>query len=119
MVLFFDTMPYQHPGGDNEGDKEEEFPDSKQVVTSKTSSCEQSALYDYALFCLAPDNAFRRSCATLMAHPKFDQVVMGCIIVNSISMAYERPSIEDGSTERLVLDVLGHIFSLIFTLEHF
>merc|ERR1712159_904189 len=32
-------------------------------------------------------------------------------------MACERPSIDDDSTERVVLDVFGHAFNLIFTIE--
>ena len=32
-------------------------------------------------------------------------------------MSIERPSIPDGSTERITLDVLGHIFTGVFVIE--
>jgi len=78
---------------------------------------ESAAPRDLALCIFAPDNALRLKCKGMIVQPWFDQFVMACILLNSIQMAIERPSIPDGSTERQVLDILGHIFSFIFSVE--
>jgi hypothetical protein len=72
---------------------------------------------DYSCFCIPPTNGFRKFCDRCRLHPLFDQIVMTCICVNSITMAIERPSIQDDSTERIVLDVFGHFFTFVFSVE--
>lgn len=47
----------------------------------------------------------------------FDNVVLFFILMNCVIMAIERPSIKDGSTERKVIDVSNHIFTIVFTIE--
>lgn len=72
---------------------------------------------DYALCLFSKENALRRCCSSITSQPMFDQFIMFCIIANSICMGFERPSIKDGSTERVALDALGHVFSFIFSVE--
>lgn len=72
---------------------------------------------DKSLFLFPVDNPFRIQCNIIASMPEFDQFIMGCIVVNSICMAMERPSIDSDSSERLALDILGHIFTFIFSVE--
>ncbi len=39
------------------------------------------------------------------------------ILINCLAMAYERPSIPDGSTEAMVLDSLDLAFTAVFGME--
>jgi len=71
------------------------------------------------LFCLGPDNCLRVFCERLVADPKFDQVILATIGLSSICMAIEMPAISDDSTIRLVLTILGFMFTAIFTFEMF
>jgi len=73
--------------------------------------------FDYTFWCMSPENCFRRTMIRTMANPLFEQIIMTTIIINSICIAVERPSIEAGSTERLVLDILGYVFGGIFLVE--
>jgi len=97
----------------------EAYQDDRNESTKVSSDASevQNEVRDNALCCLTPDNCFRKKCVALMLYPRFDHFVMACILLNSICMAIERPSIQDGSTERTVLDVFGHIFTFIFSLE--
>ena len=70
-----------------------------------------------ALFCLKPDNRFRILVAKLAGHSRFDGFILAMILMNSLLMAWERPSIQDGSPERWFLDMCNNIFVFIFSLE--
>jgi len=72
---------------------------------------------DKSLFLFPVDSPFRIQCNIIAAMPEFDQFIMGCIVFNSICMALERPSIDEDGGERLALDILGHIFTFIFSVE--
>lgn len=62
-------------------------------------------------------NRFRRLCFRVAISGPFDKVILFFILFNSLVMAVERPEIEDGSTERIVLNVLGHMFNGVFLVE--
>ena len=62
-------------------------------------------------------NRSRISAIKLVGKQWFDNVVLFFILMNCVIMAIERPSIKDGSTERKVIDVSNHIFTIVFTIE--
>jgi len=77
---------------------------------------------DNSLFCFKPDNAVRIKLQEIVddTTPRgkiFDRIIMSTILMNSITLAIERPAIQDGSAERIALDVLGNIFGGIFSVE--
>lgn len=104
--------------------KGEEIPKDEETSKDDEKSTDDTQLVetnpevkDNALFLFSQTNCLRKFCNALKSHPRFDQFIMSCIILNSIFMAVERPSIEDGSGERTFLDVFGHIFTFIFSVE--
>uniref|UniRef100_A0A6I8PPP2 Voltage-dependent T-type calcium channel subunit alpha n=1 Tax=Ornithorhynchus anatinus TaxID=9258 RepID=A0A6I8PPP2_ORNAN len=60
---------------------------------------------------------FRVLCQTVIAHKLFDYVVLAFIFLNCITIALERPQIENRSTERIFLTVSNYIFTAIFVAE--
>merc|ERR1711871_1939682 len=102
---------------DDEPAKETTTEEGKVADEQDVSPAAEPEQRDLALCCFAPDNALRIKCNALSTHPRFDHFIMTCIVLNSICMAIERPSIQDGSGERIALDILGHIFSFIFSVE--
>lgn len=73
--------------------------------------------FDYTFWCMSTENCFRRTMIRTMANPLFEQIIMTTIIINSVAIAVERPSIEADSTERFVLDIMGYCFGGIFLVE--
>ena len=63
------------------------------------------------------ENKFRRGCSDAIGNPWFDRVILSFILLNSLAMSLERPAIEDRSSERLLLNLLGHIFNGVFLIE--
>lgn len=47
-----------------------------------------------SLFCLSPDNAFRRACIATIRHPMFDRAVLLAILLNCIQMATLDPLLD-------------------------
>ena len=47
----------------------------------------------------------------------FDFIVLIFIASNCITLAMERPNIPPWSLERQILDILNHIFTVVFTIE--
>lgn len=88
--------------------EEEEPPQSK---------CCGGWRFDYTFWLIGPENCFRKAMVKTMVHPNFERIIMTTIIINSICIAIERPSIAEGSDERLVLDILGYVFGGIFLVE--
>merc|ERR1712166_892514 len=68
-------------------------------------------------WCMSTENCFRRTMIRTMANPLFEQIIMTTIIINSVAIAVERPSIEADSTERFVLDIMGYCLGGIFLVE--
>ena len=68
-------------------------------------------------FVFGPQNQFRRFCFRIAMSATFDRVILFFILFNSMAMAFERPQIEDGSSEKLVLDVLSYLFTGVFVIE--
>ena len=56
-------------------------------------------------------------CTVLVNSSLFDKFILFCIMVNSLCMTIEDPSIKDGSQKRLALDTLSLIFNIVFLIE--
>lgn len=78
---------------------------------------EHGPRWDHSLWLFGPDHAVRKLMIRIMASPRFEQVVMTTILINSVFIAIERPSIGSGSTERVVLDAAGYVFGGVFLVE--
>ncbi|XP_077130492.1 voltage-dependent T-type calcium channel subunit alpha-1H isoform X3 [Ranitomeya variabilis] len=72
---------------------------------------------DWSLYMFAPQNQFRMMCQKVIAHKMFDHVVLVFIFLNCITIALERPDIEQHSMERIFLSVSNYIFTAIFVVE--
>ncbi|XP_030839908.1 voltage-dependent T-type calcium channel subunit alpha-1I isoform X5 [Strongylocentrotus purpuratus] len=72
---------------------------------------------EYALYLLSPRNKARRKLQHLIAQKWFDYGILLIIFLNCITLAMERPAIEEDSLERKFLTMSNYIFMGIFTLE--
>ncbi|XP_064414921.1 voltage-dependent T-type calcium channel subunit alpha-1H [Latimeria chalumnae] len=72
---------------------------------------------DWSLYLFSPQNRFRTMCQKVIAHKMFDHVVLVFIFLNCITIALERPEIDQNSTERMFLTVSNYIFTAIFVAE--
>jgi len=59
----------------------------------------------------------RSCCRDVVNTQSFDNVVMIFILLSSICLAMESPSVEDGSDMRQFLDIAGHVFTVVFSIE--
>ncbi|KAJ6658956.1 hypothetical protein lerEdw1_019593 [Lerista edwardsae] len=71
----------------------------------------------WAMLGVMSPHAFRILCQTIIAHKLFDYIVLAFIFLNCITIALERPQIEQRSTERIFLTVSNYIFTAIFVAE--
>jgi len=60
---------------------------------------------------------FRQWCRQTIVHQWFDRIVIILILGSSICLAWENPSIQDGSVTRVALEVSGFFFFIAFTIE--
>jgi hypothetical protein len=76
-----------------------------------------------SLFILPDDNGstclgkVRQWCRKTIVHAWFDRIVILLILGSSICLAWENPSIQDGSTTRIALTVGDYFFFVAFTIE--
>jgi hypothetical protein len=70
-----------------------------------------------ALGCLGPGSMLRQKCFWLATKPWFDSFIATMIILNCVSLAFERPGIVQGGQEELVLVVCEIFFTTLFTIE--
>ncbi|CAH2312283.1 voltage-dependent T-type calcium channel subunit alpha-1I [Pelobates cultripes] len=112
------------PKMNNRKDKEEEeeeidyslcFRVRKMIEAYRPDWCELRE--DWSIYIFSPQNRFRIMCQTIIAHKLFDYVVLAFIFLNCITIALERPQIEQKSTERLFLSISNYIFTAIFVAE--
>jgi hypothetical protein len=69
-------------------------------------------------FCLCgPKNCFRRRCMKIVKHPKFDNFILVCILLSSLSMAILNPLWDPNHIKTKILEMVGTVFSVIFTIE--
>nr|XP_021330381.1 voltage-dependent T-type calcium channel subunit alpha-1H isoform X1 [Danio rerio] len=70
---------------------------------------------EWSLYLFSPHNKFRMMCQKLISHKMFDYVVLVFIFLNCITIALERPHIQQ--SERLFLLVSNYVFTVIFVAE--
>lgn len=97
-----------------EGEEEEEEEDKQ---GAKKEEVGDPFTYGHSLGLFAGDSCIRVACASVVQDPLFDKTILFFIGLNSVTMAIERPAIEDGSQERKALDIMGFIFTFIFLVE--
>ena len=74
-----------------------------------------------ALFCLAPTNGFRIFAFKFINSAIFENIVLFCIVLSSLALAYQNPTAHGGphanDTAAQVLLIADYIFLAIFTVE--
>uniref|UniRef100_A0A670KD88 Voltage-dependent T-type calcium channel subunit alpha n=1 Tax=Podarcis muralis TaxID=64176 RepID=A0A670KD88_PODMU len=115
-----DMFPEMNNRKDHGEDEEEIdyslcFRIKKMIEAYKPDWCELRE--DWAIYLFSPQNRFRILCQTIIAHKLFDYIVLAFIFLNCITIALERPQIEQRSTERIFLTVSNYIFTAIFVAE--
>jgi len=73
--------------------------------------------HDYSMLLFGPRNSFRLSCQTLVADPRFDQVIVIAIVISSICLALDVPRLDAKSTLHDVLHYLDYFWTLLFFCE--
>ncbi|XP_025030055.1 voltage-dependent T-type calcium channel subunit alpha-1I [Python bivittatus] len=115
-----DIFPEMNNRKDHGEDEEEIdyslcFRIKKMIEAYKPDWCELRE--DWSIYLFSPENKFRILCQTIIAHKLFDYIVLAFIFLNCITIALERPEIEQRSTERIFLTVSNYIFTAIFVAE--
>ncbi|KAL8221877.1 UNVERIFIED_CONTAM: Voltage-dependent T-type calcium channel subunit alpha-1I, partial [Gekko kuhli] len=119
-VMSLDIFPEMNNRKDHGEDEEEIdyslcFRIKKMIEAYKPDWCELRE--DWSIYLFSPQNRFRILCQTIIAHKLFDYIVLAFIFLNCITIALERPQIEQRSTERIFLTVSNYIFTAIFVAE--
>ncbi|XP_078094500.1 voltage-dependent T-type calcium channel subunit alpha-1I-like [Mustelus asterias] len=87
----------------------------KMVEIYKPDWCDTRA--DWSVYLFSPQNRFRLMCQMIITHKLFDYIVLAFIFLNCITVALERPEIDQGSMERIFLSVSNYFFTAIFVAE--
>jgi hypothetical protein len=66
---------------------------------------------------LPPESRFRQCARDICRHPMFENLVLGCIIFSSITLACNGPTANLKTASWRALNVIDFIFMLIFTFE--
>jgi len=99
----------------NEDEELDEEEDEEEIVENKENT--DAFTHGNSLFCLSGTNPIRLGAAGIVASTQFDRTILFFIVLNSLVMAIERPGIQDGSAERLFMDIMGFIFTGVFIIE--
>lgn len=71
-----------------------------------------------ALGCLDEENFLRRKCLQVVSHRHFDNLILVCILLNSLTLAMFDYSDRDSESKyNKILDIFGLVFTFVFTLE--
>lgn len=92
----------------------DEEPNANVTVSWKAKCFPNLYHRDHAMFCFPPESKFRIQMIRIVAHPVFDRVVIGLILLNSCCMAIESPDLDDDGAVRSFLDWSNDIFCFIF-----
>jgi len=76
-----------------------------------------TTLHGKSCFVLGPDNGFRKACAKIVFHPKFERVVLGMIILSSLSLAIEDPLGDPSGRQAHILAMCDIGMTSIFLIE--
>jgi len=72
---------------------------------------------DKSLKLFSWSNPIRRGCATVVANPWFDPIVVVLIIASSITLALDWPGYDSDNTVSRVLEAMDRTFTILFTIE--
>ncbi|XP_016529770.1 voltage-dependent T-type calcium channel subunit alpha-1H-like isoform X2 [Poecilia formosa] len=72
---------------------------------------------DWSFYVFSPQNRWRIFCDKLVSHRHFNTGIQLVILLNCITIAFERPTIPPDSNERFYLDKANDAFSAIFLVE--
>ncbi|XP_027886317.1 voltage-dependent T-type calcium channel subunit alpha-1H-like isoform X2 [Xiphophorus couchianus] len=72
---------------------------------------------DWSFYVFSPQNRWRLFCDKLVSHRYFNSGIQFIIMLNCITIAFERPSILPDSNERYYLDIFNDFFSAVFLVE--
>lgn len=97
--------------------KVEEDDEEAEDGAAKSGACAELNARDLACGCMSPEFPLRVVCIRIVSSSYFENFIMLAILLNSVALAWERPAIKDGSGERKALEVIGHIFNGIFSVE--
>jgi Ca2+-binding EF-hand superfamily protein len=103
------------------GDDEEESEVEEEVVEDEIEPTRAAR----SLFCLGLENPFRRACIAILDFPPaasssrkvFDNIILICILISSVALAFENPRIGINNQERQSLDELNLFLIFIFLVE--
>ncbi|GMI01219.1 hypothetical protein TrST_g7004 [Triparma strigata] len=70
-----------------------------------------------ALYVLGPENALRIQAANIVAHPKFDSIVLVLIVVSSVMLAIDDPLGNPDSGFATALSGIDKLFTVLFIIE--
>jgi len=71
----------------------------------------------HSLYIWQPNSRLRMFCQDLTSQGWFDFIILTFISANCITLAMERPNIPPWSTERYILGICNHIFTVVFAAE--
>eukprot|EP00746_Dinoflagellata_sp_MGD_P164295 gnl/MRDRNA2_/MRDRNA2_92848_c0_seq1.p1 gnl/MRDRNA2_/MRDRNA2_92848_c0~~gnl/MRDRNA2_/MRDRNA2_92848_c0_seq1.p1 ORF type:complete len:1567 (+),score=269.87 gnl/MRDRNA2_/MRDRNA2_92848_c0_seq1:537-4703(+) len=71
----------------------------------------------YAFCCCGPKNFLRTRCMKIVSHKKFDNFILVCIVISSLSMAISNPTWDPNHIKSVFLEYVGAVFQYIFTVE--
>ncbi|XP_054899986.1 voltage-dependent T-type calcium channel subunit alpha-1H-like [Poeciliopsis prolifica] len=72
---------------------------------------------DWSFYVFSPQNRWRLFCDRLVSHKYFNTGIQFIIMLNCITIAFERPTIPPDSNERFYLDKANDFFSAVFLVE--
>ncbi|GMH79423.1 hypothetical protein TL16_g08140 [Triparma laevis f. inornata] len=70
-----------------------------------------------SLYLMGPENSLRVQCANVVAHAKFDNVVLVLIVVSSVMLAIDDPLGDPDSTFASALKAIDKLFTVLFIIE--
>eukprot|EP00961_Rhodomonas_salina_P164213 2212062-Rhodomonas_salina.1 len=76
-----------------------------------------TASHEKAFWCLDIDNPFRRVCIKISENKVFDNIVLSAILISSVTLAMDSPTIGDNSPTREFLTIMDLILNGIFIFE--
>jgi len=71
----------------------------------------------HSLYIWQPNSRLRLFCQDLTSQGWFDFIILTFISANCITLAMERPNIPPWSTERYILGICNHVFTVVFAIE--
>jgi hypothetical protein len=93
----------------------DEVTELQHVPTSR--SCALSTPTGYSLFLLGPDSWLRQAAAAVISHRHFESAILALIVLSSVALALDAPSLDDASMLKQALYILDWTFVIAFLVE--